>query len=268
MSDDSFSGIFTSCIEDPQNCVLAQPNVTAAQLEQATWDLIETLKYRPLALGNFLLDYATIKGTIQEALYNTGTWPELMGFLALLLTGNIEALKAALGNTPLSTPTTATVASAMAAFGIHCGDRTLRESSYDKFLPEMEKLIGTSRILGDITPAISMTCAQWKMAAKEIYQGDFHVKTKKPVLILGNTHDAFTPLASAYNLSSTFEGSVVMEIDGYGVSRTLSILSMFLTDVLEFIACFSGRAFRVYFGCYFNLLVKWYYAREREDLRS
>lgn len=266
MSDNSFSGIFTSCVKDPQNCVLAQPNITAAQLEQATWDLIETIKYRPIAVGNFLLDYTTIKGTIQEALYGTGRWPELTGFLALLLTGNSEALKAAFGNTPLIMPTAAMAASAMAAFGIHCGDRTFRGSSYDKFLPEMKKLIGTSRIVGDITPTISSTCAQWKMPAKEVYPGDFHVKTEKPVLILGNTHDAFTPLASAYNLSSTFEDSVVMEINGYGVSRTFPIRHIVLADMLNFVACICGSAFGLYFGCYFSLLVERYHAREREGV--
>ncbi|CAG8954495.1 hypothetical protein HYFRA_00004408 [Hymenoscyphus fraxineus] len=216
MSDDSFSGIFTSCIEDPQNCVLAQGNTTAAQLEQAAWDLIERIKQRPIALGTILLDYTAIKNIIQADLYNTGTWPELASMMALLLTNNLEVLTALLASSPPVSSSDSAIDEAMAIFGIHCGDRTLRESSYDRFLPQMKKLIGTSRILGDITPAISMTCAQWKMHAKEIYQGDFHVKTKKPVLILGNKHDAFTPLASAYNLSSTFEGSVVTEIDGYG----------------------------------------------------
>lgn len=63
-------------------------------------------------------------------------------------------------------------------------------------------------------------CAQWPYSAKERYEGDFQVKTKNPVLILGNTGDAFTPLVSAYNLSSGFEGSVVLEIDGYGHAST------------------------------------------------
>lgn len=62
------------------------------------------------------------------------------------------------------------------------------------------------------------TCAQWKIEPKERYTGDFNVKTKHPVLFIGNTNDGLTPLVSAKNVSSTFEGSVVLTVDGYGVS--------------------------------------------------
>jgi len=70
--------------------------------------------------------------------------------------------------------------------------------------------------MGDITPAISMTCTQWQMEAKGQYEGDFQVERKKPVLLIGNTYDGFTPLKSACNVSSGFKGSVVLEVNGYG----------------------------------------------------
>lgn len=229
MSDDSFSGIFTSCVEDPQNCALAASNVTAAQLEDAVWDFIETIKYKPIALGTFLLDYTFVKQTIQHALYGTNSWPALTAVFGALLLGNTEGLAT---TTPPTGVSAEAMASTMATIGIHCSDRTYRESSYEKILPEMQKLIGTSRIVGDITTQISMICAHWKMPAKEIYQGDFHVKTQKPVLIIGNTHDAFTPIVSAHNLSSTFEDSVVLEVNGYGVSRS-GLLQMVFANMLE-----------------------------------
>lgn len=67
-----------------------------------------------------------------------------------------------------------------------------------------------------VIAASMAACAQWPYNAKERYQGDFQVKTKNPVLFIGNTGDAHTPLVSAYNVSSGFEGSSVLEIDGYG----------------------------------------------------
>ena len=61
-----------------------------------------------------------------------------------------------------------------------------------------------------------MTCTQWQMEAKGQYEGDFQVERKKPVLLIGNMYDGFTPLKSACNVSSGFKGSVVLEVNGYG----------------------------------------------------
>ena len=63
-----------------------------------------------------------------------------------------------------------------------------------------------------------MLCAQWQFVGKDRYEGDFRVKTKKPILFIGNTYDPVTPLASAKAMSEKFEGSVVLERGGYGVS--------------------------------------------------
>jgi len=44
------------------------------------------------------------------------------------------------------------------------------------------------------------------------------VRTKNPVLLVGQTYDPVTPMASARNISAGFEGSVVLEVMGFGVS--------------------------------------------------
>lgn len=69
--------------------------------------------------------------------------------------------------------------------------------------------------MGDVTAALSMTCALWKMQVKERCC-DFQAKTQNPVFFIGNTYDGLTPLISAYNVSAGFEESVVLEIAGYG----------------------------------------------------
>jgi len=141
----------------------------------------------------------------------------------MLLTGDTkDALAVLIELVGGSTAAEASKQILMSVMGIHCADRTVRVSNFDDFLPVIDQLYNTSKIFGDDTPAISMICAQWKMKAKEIYTGDFQANTKEPVMFIGNTGDGFTPLDSAYNVSSGFKDSVVLEVDGYGVCITPS----------------------------------------------
>lgn len=102
--------------------------------------------------------------------------------------------------------------------GIKCGDSFTRTSSLQEFLPAVDKLADTSSILGQQFIRLYTMCNQWAIEPKERYQGDFNVKTKNPVLLLHTTYDAELSIRSARNLSATFEGSVLLEINGYGVS--------------------------------------------------
>ena len=103
-------------------------------------------------------------------------------------------------------------------WAIHCGDRTVREESFEAIAPVFEQLSNTSRILGDVVHLITAHCAQWPWRAKEVYQGNFQAKTKKPILVINNRLDAHTPVRSALNVSSGFEGSRFLEVNGTGVS--------------------------------------------------
>ncbi len=167
-----------------------------------------------------MVDYNLLKAVIVQSMYSTHYWPLLTKFLHMLLTGDTKDALAVLieliGDT--TTPEESKQLF-MSVMGIHCADRTVRVSNFDDFLPVVDQLYNTSKIFGDVTPAISMICAQWKMKAKEVYMGNFQANTKNPVLFIGNTGDGFTPLASAYNVSSGFKDSVVLEVDGYGVSN-------------------------------------------------
>ena len=102
--------------------------------------------------------------------------------------------------------------------GIKCGDvldsgkRNL--TGMTSFFNERMQ---SSRYFGDaqMTPA---RCAQWKLPAKERYDGDFKVRTKTGVMVINNSYDPITPLSSARNLTSLLEGSSLLHQDGaYGV---------------------------------------------------
>lgn len=172
-------------------------------------------------MGNIMLDYTNLKALIVGNLYSAYGWQALTTILDWLLTGTFEMqISSPRGDKPELMEYANIVTALM---GIHCSDRTARASSFDEMLPTISQLYNTSRIMGDVTPYISMTCAQWKMGAKERYEGDFEVQTKNPVLFIGNTYDGLTPLVSAYNVSSGFNGSVVLEVNGYGVCEFLAL---------------------------------------------
>jgi hypothetical protein len=133
-----FSGIFPNCVAAPEQCALARGNVTAAELEQAVWNLIGIVKYNSIALGDFMLDYTTLKSVIVANLYSTFGWPQLTTLLDMPLTGNSEDALAALNNS-VSTAE-GSLQAVMSVMGIHCGDRTVRAASFDNFLPAIEQL--------------------------------------------------------------------------------------------------------------------------------
>ncbi|KAI1139197.1 alpha/beta-hydrolase [Hypoxylon sp. FL0543] len=220
-SDKEFSAIFTGCVAARENCALAKGNnKTADELEQAVWDLLDTVKYHPIPVGpSYMMDYSNLKGIIVQFLYNSAGWPVLATILNDLLTGQLDTLPTiltALFPTTNITDIFAQIAEPLALAGIHCSDNMVRTEKFEDFLPAVQTMYNTSKIMGDALVFLYSTCAQWKIEPKERYTGDFNVKTKNPVLFIGNSHDGLTPLVSAKNVSATFEGSVVLEAEGYG----------------------------------------------------
>ncbi|RYP16835.1 hypothetical protein DL765_004856 [Monosporascus sp. GIB2] len=96
----STAPLFQARVAAPENCVVAQRNgnkTTAAELEQGVWDILDALKRRPLTIGNFMLDYTSLKG-----IFTWGAGGDVLG---------PEVIRAAMRTR-------------MALFGIHCGERT------------------------------------------------------------------------------------------------------------------------------------------------
>ena len=102
--------------------------------------------------------------------------------------------------------------------GIRCGDTSLRTDHVTDLLPTLQRFREASSITGDSqSNSIFLSCAAWKMQAKERYTGGFkNIKPRKPLLFVGSPHDPLTPLPSAQNVSAAFEESVVLQHNGYG----------------------------------------------------
>lgn len=216
-ADSAFSGFCSQCVDKKDICPIAG-NRTAEELEEDIYAAMEALKSEPIPVSvdghGYIVDYAAIKGTIYNALYFPATWPRLAEKLDVMFSGNITGIL-----TDLVAPLPATPG-AEASLGIKCSDNQSPLETLEDALPGVHARAKLSKIGGDVVDFSALQCARWGMPAKEQYTGDFRIKTESPVLLVSTQNDPNTPLASAKKMSEGFEGSVVLEQEGYGVSLT------------------------------------------------
>ena len=234
-TDDVFKGFVKGCVEAPKSCALAG-NKTAEELEESLYDFFEDLKENPIPIpspatpgGGTLVDYTMVKAIILRNLNFPSTWPGISKMIAdaqagdgtAFLTGEIPEGAAAVTAIAASAPLVpkADKSPGESQHGVKCGDVLVHADKLEDVLPTIEKRHELSRFGGDVADQVLMQCAQWKLPAKERYDGDFNkVKTKNPVLVINNRYDPVTPLVSAQNITETLEGSVLVEQNSYGVS--------------------------------------------------
>lgn len=202
-----------------------------------------TLVYPPLGSG-LVLDYSMFFNWLFPKLYFPKQYDDIVkvieglfrrdgtAFIEAYLGASLEVLAAGIAaqsGDSNSTSSTSTLPAAVAietpivraVWGIRCGDRRQRSSSRAELEPEIAQLEANSRWFAHFGVAPNgYLCAQWPFEAAERYEGGFAgVRTRNPVLFVGNTFDPVTPLASARNMSAGFEGSIVLQHDSYGVSN-------------------------------------------------
>ncbi|KAH8898034.1 TAP domain-containing protein [Thozetella sp. PMI_491] len=210
-TDKVFHAFVNGCVSSPEQCALASGNVTAAELKHNLLQKLNDLKYNPIVLGSSIVDYSRVQSTIATTLYFPALWPVLSVGLHGVLTEN--ATEVEILDNALAGRTDSKAIEYLA--GIECSDKTARATKRSEIAPFVDQLFKTPAF-SDIQTNVFAWCANWKMEAKERYSGDFHVKTRNPILLIGNTFDPATPLVSARNVSAGFEGSVVLQHNGHG----------------------------------------------------
>ncbi|GAP93493.1 putative nedd8-like protein [Rosellinia necatrix] len=219
-ADDTLSEFFRQCVSTPEVCTLAQshPDDTPEQLEAATYHLIEELKYRPFIYDGNVIGYDELKSAIRFTLYTPISWLSLDKILDAFLTEpRNETLAGAAITTYLGSSLAGLAPADDAGLGIECVDKAPRTDDFDVFDATLDKAQAASRLLGDVLAALTATCAQWRLEARERFTGGFDtVKPRKPLLVIGNTYDSATSINSARNISETIKGSVLLEHGGVG----------------------------------------------------
>lgn len=225
-SDAVFDGFFNACVAHPDRCDMVQDAATAEKLKAKFYDLLYALKYEPIVAGSgensLVFNYLTLKTAVQFAMYGPTTWPQLAIGLHGLLTGNETAILALAPLLNIEQETIFPNNGPEAIYGIRASDASLRTTNLKSLFPLFEQFFAKSKLMGDIISVPALAYARWPFKAKGTYTGNFQAKTESPMLFVGNDFDIVTPLVSARNASAGFEGSVVLQHGGYGVSDSLS----------------------------------------------
>jgi len=228
-ADGAFRGFIEGCAANPKLCPFAK-NQSADQIEDLMIEFLETLKSNPLAIpipgtpgGGVIIDYSIVKAYINTQLYWPNQWPALATLLSAVMTGDVELIiEVFYGGAPSAASAATFVPQDQEArFGIKCGDvlDSGKSDNLTELMPFFERRHAESRFFGAVADETPARCAQWALPAKERYDGDFKVKTKTGMLVIGNSFDPVAPLSSARNVSETFEGAALLHQDGaYGVS--------------------------------------------------
>ncbi|KAK4552957.1 hypothetical protein LTR86_009881 [Recurvomyces mirabilis] len=201
-------GFLQTCFEARDDCALytlLQPTTTEDFITVLNEALAPFAKNATQSTQGYL-NYIGLKSTIQQNLYFPSGWPKFAQTFAAVFTGS---------SAPATTPIQYGVAE-NAVVGIRASDATFHANSSDEYLPTLRAQQVVSPSFSDAMYVSFWVSAQWKMPAKERYWGDFHVKTKTPVLFINGEYDPVTPLENAFNASASFEGSVVLSHSGYG----------------------------------------------------
>ena len=217
-----------ACVTTLERCPLGV-NKTAEQLEKDIIAAIDGLLEDPIPIqipgvsGGYLLDYTTVKGAIYSTpFYFPFQWSGLALQLQAIMDRNITTLAAVFGgpDSRLLVDSSRTEAQ----YGIKCADLDKYSSLSDWEV--IQDARHEQSYWADASDIV-VSCARWRFDAKERYEGNFTVKTRNPIMLIGNTADPVTPIVGARNASAGYEGSVVLQHDSYGVSIDIMVVLVF-----------------------------------------
>jgi len=209
--------VLSACITaGPSKCALAANQTSAAALEATLLSLADSYKASPVAAGTTVINswfvrelYFVIIKYTSDVVTATSHIHNLLHHRNL--TAVADYYKSLLaGLTPTEDD---------AVWGIKCSDTIPRSTELKGIMPDVDHMIGTSKIFGKYLASVAAPCAHWPWKARGAYPGSFEkgVKTKNPILFIGNTYDPATPFESAKRMAKLF-GGVALEPQVFGVS--------------------------------------------------
>ncbi|KAI1373405.1 alpha/beta-hydrolase [Hypoxylon crocopeplum] len=218
-TENVWEGFFEECIKAGENCTLSSLAASKDSLKAKLFSFTEKLKESPLSVyvNNTIygtLDYETIMyRAIFPALYKPASWYELTDRLAKMFEGNATEAFLSYGlegpwNIAGDSTDFITYNDGYSGASYWPQDR---ESALDILIPFMnQSLFGPAEYGGYYKKQ------QWRVPRTHTYVPHNGVKTAHPLLILSTTYDPVCPLLSARSANAAFEGSQIIEVQGYG----------------------------------------------------
>ncbi|MGI5285971.1 alpha/beta hydrolase [Nonomuraea polychroma] len=211
--DRAFEAFAKDCVA--QSCELgADP----AAVERTVEQLLDTLKDKPLMVGNRELTYGLAQLAVITPLYAKATWPMLEQAVAAAIKGNGTAMLT-LADSYTGRKADGTYTTAMTSLqAINCADSTERPTAAEAAQIN-ERIEQIFPILA--TEASSGVCAHWPVpgddAAKRI-----DATGSAPIVVIGGKGDPATPYQWAETLTRQLKTGVLVTYEGEGHGAYLS----------------------------------------------
>lgn len=217
-SDKVFRSFLDECFKARDNCSLAALAKDSGALYEKILDAVENLDDEPLSVyinttsNGLLTRNIIINNGLFSALYKPSTWRDFSSQLAALLLGNATEAFLAFGKEP--------EAAAVEAFThIILNDGLSGQGSWKQ---------GRQAILDQLVPFTNVSLfaqsqhdlyfakQRWAVPRTHGYVPRHGVQTAHPLLVLSTTLDPICPLVSARSALAAFDGSRLVEVQGYG----------------------------------------------------
>ncbi|KAK0744705.1 TAP-like protein-domain-containing protein [Apiosordaria backusii] len=224
-SDTAFRSVLFDCITvGTSRCALADINSTAAELETTLLQMVDRYQTNPVAAAGRVINGKFVKELLIIIIkYPTGVVPIATKYIRSLLEGkDLNQVVAFYQGMYESV----SMGDNDALSGIACLDKVVKATSVkdEQLLEDTEYIRNTTKIFGGFLAGITTQCAEWPFEGKGKYEEHWFdeqgnpkvIKTRKPVLFVGNRYDPVTPVKSAVTMSKIFEGSRVLERDAFG----------------------------------------------------
>jgi hypothetical protein len=178
--------------------------------------LLETVKQEPIIMGtNATTDVVGMRqiiGAIDSTLRLTiDVSAALAAYLQAIIDRNTTTYRR-------YEPVFNTVVDVSSTYGIRCSDSTFRTDNFTEIQHRAEQLTQKSPTWAQLYIPSYTACSAWRSHARGNYMGNFEASTRHPILFIGSPFDIRTPIEGAYNASAGFDGSVVLQHNGFGVS--------------------------------------------------
>lgn len=232
-ADHVYDAFLEKCIVAGSDCALTSIARTQQSLRQKLHDFGESLDRHPKDVfapslgGCSKFDYTSFWNVVFNHLYSSSSWRFLAQNIASAMTGNMTGLYSFAdynvrliathhcpeGTRSLCPPTDNSIDLVNANDALTGPEHWPggREALLDELLQDLN--VSSFAQVNTLTSYVNQ---QWKIPRTHSFSQPSKVETQHPLLILSTSYDPICPLQEAKTAVNIFEGSRLIELEGYG----------------------------------------------------